>query len=187
MTDFAAEFAAGLGYREFLEQYGTEEHRRRWAAVHAAVRLPDAARILLSSFRREMHVLCLAGAWCGDCVNQCPVFDHFAAAAGAIDLRFADRDTRPELAQALRICGGARVPVVVFLSEDDQFVAAYGDRTLSRYRQLAAQLDGASCPTGIAAPAAEPLAAAIADWLNEFERVQWLLRVSPRLRQLHGD
>ena len=25
------------------------------------------------------------------------------------------------------------------------------------------------------------------DWLNEFERVQWLLRLSPRLRQRHGD
>ena len=25
------------------------------------------------------------------------------------------------------------------------------------------------------------------DWLNEFERVQWILRLSPRLRSLHGD
>ena len=25
------------------------------------------------------------------------------------------------------------------------------------------------------------------DWLNEFDRVQWLLRLSPRLRQKHGD
>jgi hypothetical protein len=25
------------------------------------------------------------------------------------------------------------------------------------------------------------------DWLNEFERVQWILRLSPRLRQAHGD
>jgi len=25
------------------------------------------------------------------------------------------------------------------------------------------------------------------EWLDEFERVQWMLRLSPRLRQLHGD
>ncbi|MCI0378548.1 MAG: hypothetical protein L0215_13145 [Gemmataceae bacterium] len=25
------------------------------------------------------------------------------------------------------------------------------------------------------------------DWLDEFERVQWLLRLSPRLRAMHGD
>jgi hypothetical protein len=34
----------------------------------------------------------------------------------------------------------------------------------------------------------DPLLALVTqDWLNEFERIQWLLRLSPRLRQLHGD
>jgi hypothetical protein len=27
----------------------------------------------------------------------------------------------------------------------------------------------------------------VQDWLNEFERVQWMLRLSPRLRKIHGD
>jgi len=31
------------------------------------------------------------------------------------------------------------------------------------------------------------LPAVTQDWLDEFERVQWLLRLSPRLRQLHRD
>ena len=31
------------------------------------------------------------------------------------------------------------------------------------------------------------LAAVTQDWLNELERIQWLLRLSPRLRQMHGD
>ena len=30
-------------------------------------------------------------------------------------------------------------------------------------------------------------AAVLQEWLNEFERVQWMLRLSPRLRQKHGD
>ena len=25
------------------------------------------------------------------------------------------------------------------------------------------------------------------EWLNEFERMQWMLRTSGRLRELHGD
>jgi hypothetical protein len=25
------------------------------------------------------------------------------------------------------------------------------------------------------------------DWLDIFERVQWMLRLSPRLREKHGD
>ena len=31
-----------------------------------------------------MKVIVLAGAWCGDCVNQCPILDHFAAATAKI-------------------------------------------------------------------------------------------------------
>jgi hypothetical protein len=185
--DFAAHFDRGLAYDDFLVRHGSGEHRRRWAGVHAAVRLAPPQRELLASFRREMKVLCLAGAWCGDCVEQCPIFDHFARATATIKLRFFDRDEHPELAAELRVCGGARVPVLVFLSEDGHEVARYGDRTLAKYRALVSQLAGAACPTGLAVPPVELLAAVTQDWLNEFERVQWLLRTSARLRQMHGD
>jgi thiol-disulfide isomerase/thioredoxin len=142
---------------------------------------------LLQSFQRDMPVLCLAGAWCGDCVNQCPIFDHFAAATPKIQLRFFDRDAHPELAAELQVCGGARVPVVVFLSEDGFEVARYGDRTLSKYRQLIVDNSGPACPTGIVPPPQDLLSSVTQDWLNEFERVQWILRLSGRLRQKHGD
>ena len=134
-----------------------------------------------------MPVLCLAGAWCGDCVNQCPTFDHFAAAAPAIRLRFLDRDAHPDAQEALRINGGNRVPVVVFFSEDGQEAARFGERTLSKYRQMMLEQAGASCPTGITLGNDPLLAQVTQDWLNEFERVQWLLRLSPRLRQKHND
>jgi hypothetical protein len=76
---------------------------------------------------------------------------------------------------------------VVFLSEDGQEVGRYGDRTLSKYRQMIADMTGPACPTGIVPPAHDLLAAVIQDWLNEFERAQLLLRLSARLRQKHGD
>jgi hypothetical protein len=184
--NYAAEFEKGLSYADFLARYGTDEHRRRWDSLHGQVKLTAAQRELLAGFRREMKVLCLAGAWCGDCVNQCPIFDHFAAATPRVQVRYLDRDDNADLAANLRICGGARVPVVVLLSEDGQFCGLSGDRTLAKYRQMAAQQLGASCPTGIGQDV--PLLEAVTqDWLNEFERVQWMLRVSPRLRQLHGD
>jgi hypothetical protein len=75
----------------------------------------------------------------------------------------------------------------VFLSEDAQQVGWYGDRTLSKYRQLARDQLGPSCPTGIGAPDRDLLVAVTQDWLDEFERVQLLLRLSSRLRELHGD
>lgn len=180
-------FQQGLSYSDFLARYGTDVHRGRWEKAHAQVALTSAQRQLLAAFTRRMPVLCLAGAWCGDCVNQCPIFDHFAQAAPAIELRFLDRDDHRDVQTALRINRGDRVPVLVFFSEDGQEVARYGERTLSKYRQMMRDLAGASCPTGIVTSNDPLLVHVTQDWLNEFERVQWLLRLSPRLRQLHGD
>jgi thiol-disulfide isomerase/thioredoxin len=184
--DFAAQFAKGLAYTPFLDKYANEEQRRRWDAFHGDVRLTSEQKVLLRSFVREMHVLVLAGAWCGDCINQCPIWDHFAAETDRIVIRYLDRDDNPELAAELSVCGGQRVPAVVFLSEDDQSCGRYGDRTLSKYRQVASELQGAACPTGLATPASLT-ASVIQDWLDEFERIQLILRTSARLRKLHND
>ena len=182
---WAAAFAAALPYESFLDRHATPDQRERWQAFHGRVALTAAQRALLGGFVRRMPVLVLAGAWCGDCVNQCPIFAHFAAAAPSIDLRLLDRDALPSIAAHLKVCGGQRVPVAAFFSEDFTPVLFYGDRTLSAYRTAAAQAGG--CSTGIAAPPADALAAATADWLDQFERVQIILRLSSRLRQIHGD
>jgi hypothetical protein len=187
MLDFAAKFAAGLPYTEFLKEHGTEEHRRRWADLHARIELAEAQKVLIASFKREMKVVCLAGAWCGDCVNQCPIFDHFVRLNERIIVRYFDRDTHPDLAAELKICGGARVPVVVFLSEDGFEIGRYGDRTLSKYRKLASDQFGPACPTGLVPPEQKLIASVTQDWLDEFERAQLILRTSARLRQKHGD
>lgn len=187
MLNYGEKFETGLTYHDFLHKFGTDEQRRRWQTVHEQVRITDAQQTLLKSFQREIKVLCLAGAWCGDCVNQCPIFDHFEIANPKICVRYFDRDAHPDLGAALSVCGGARVPVVLFLSEDNTQIGFYGDRTLSKYRAMAAAQLGPSCPTGLIAEPAELLAAVVQDWLNEFERVQWIVRLSARLRQKHGD
>jgi hypothetical protein len=155
--------------------------------MHARVSLLAKQHDLLGGFVRRMPVLCLAGAWCGDCINECPAFDHFARASTRIDLRFLDREVNPNLRDSLAINGGHRIPVVVFLSEDWFEVARYGERTLSTYRWLASQQLGPACPTGIVPPAGETIAANVAEWLAEFERSQLILRLSPRLRARYGD
>src|SRR5262245_37669786 len=111
-------FTQGLPYADFLARYGSDAHKQRWKAVHEQVKLTPAQRELLGSFRRPMNVLCLAGAWCGDCINQCPAFEHFAAAAPGIGVRYLDRDEHADVQQVLQINGGNRVPVLVFFSED---------------------------------------------------------------------
>jgi hypothetical protein len=187
MIDWPNVFAAALPYPSFLDQYATPAQRARWDATHGRFSLTDEQRVLLSGFVRQMPVLSVVGAWCGDCINQCPVFDHFARASSRIDLRFLDRDALPDIRDALAINGGHRVPVVVFLSEDGFEVSRYGERTLSTYRRLATEQLGHACPTGLVPPPADAIAANTAEWLAEFERAQLILRLSPRLRTKHGD
>jgi len=184
---WSAVFAEGLPYTAFLDRHATPAQRTRWDTMHARFQLTPGQSTLLAGFVRPMPVLCLVGAWCGDCINQCPAFDHIARASGAIDLRFLDRDARPDVREALAINGGHRVPVLVFLSEDGLEVSRYGERCLSVYRKLATDQLGPSCPTGVVPPSDDLTAAILAEWLAEFERAQLLLRLSPRLRAKHGD
>jgi hypothetical protein len=50
----------------------------------------------------------------------------------------------------------------------------------------AAQL-GPACPTGLVAEPRDLQAAVVQDWLDEFERIHWIVRLSARLREKHGD
>jgi thiol-disulfide isomerase/thioredoxin len=180
-------YKQGLTYTDFIARYADAGQKERWRKVHEHIRLTPAQKNLLEAFQREMPVLCLAGTWCGDCINQCPIYEHFAAAAPVIKVRYLDRDDHADVQRELQINGGNRVPVVVFLAEDGAEVARYGERTLSKYRQMMRDQVGASCPTGLVVPGDSLLAEVTQDWLDEFERAQWLLRLSPRLRQKHGD
>jgi thiol-disulfide isomerase/thioredoxin len=183
----ADKFGHALPYDRYLTT-GTPDQQRRWRQFRESVRLTDAQKALVASFTRAMKLLVVSGIWCGDCVQQCPLLVRIAEANPShIDLRFIDRDEHRDLSEPLRINAGDRVPVVLFLAEDHELCAIYGDRTLSRYRALAARQLGPSCPTGLVLPASEEVAATLQDWLDEVERVQLLLRLSARLRQKHGD
>jgi hypothetical protein len=177
----------GLLYDDFFSQHGTPQDRTRWDAVKQRVQITQEQTRLLTTFKRTMKVLVLAGAWCGDCANNAPIFERFAAIAPGIQLRYLDRDAFPEVQKELTINGGNRVPVVVFFSEDGHEAGRYGERTLSTYRRLVAT-ELRDLRAGASAVSAEhQLAEVVADWLREFERIQYILRLSPRLRRLHGD
>ena len=181
-----SEFEKGLIYGSYMDA-STEEKQSRWQAVYDRVILSDEQKRLLGGFTRKMNVLCVSGAWCGDCVRQGPVLQRIAEASDVIDLRFLDRDSTPDLRDHLRILGGARVPVVVFLSEDFLECGRFGARTLSTYRRMAAERIGPACPTGVVPPPEEELATVTKEWVDMFERVQLALRLSPMLRERHGD
>ncbi len=165
---------------------GQDNHRAKWEAMAGRIALGDEQQQRAATFVRNMPVLCLSGIWCGDCVRQGPILEAIAAGSPGLDLRFVER-VEDALAEELRINGALKVPVLVLLSEDFYEVARIGDRMLSTYRKKAQRELGPACEVGLVPPAAEELAVEIDEWLDEFERAQWILRLSPLLRQRHGD
>jgi ferredoxin len=105
--DFQTVFGRALPYGQYLERYATPDQRTRWAGVYEAARLTDEQLAIIASFRRKMYVLCMAGAWCGDCVNACPMFQRVAEARpDLIDLRFVNRAQQFDPTRT----GGAALP-----------------------------------------------------------------------------
>src|SRR3954471_21730528 len=88
-------FSKALPYTEFMARYGHAAYAAKWKATFDQVTLTPAQRELLGKFKRETPVLVLAGAWCGDCSSQCPIFDRFAEAAPVIKVRYLAKPDPP--------------------------------------------------------------------------------------------
>lgn len=175
-----------LPYEEFLQRHGSPGDIKNWSAVYESSSLADKQKELLGSFTRQLHVVCIAGAWCGDCVRQGPLLHHIASASERINLVFVDRDALDEEFQSTwTVCGGLRVPQVLFFNEDYQFLGHAGDRTITRYRELAQLALGDQAPVNT--DVNQTQASVLDDWLDEFERIHLIARLSPRLRQKHAD
>lgn len=181
------EFDAGLPFDAYIAT-GTEHQATSWQTVHDRAALSPAQTSLIAGFEREINILAISGVWCGDCVQQLPYLERFREAhPERVRLRYIDRDARAAFTQQITICSGNRVPVVIFMNEDFDFVSLFGDRTLNRYRAMAARQLGASCPIPGATIAQVELEATRQDWLDELERVHLLCRLSPKLRGRYGD
>lgn len=180
--------AQAADYEQYLRE-SPARHAEKWRALEGKLpALTAEQQGLVRGYNRRMHVLVNSGVWCGDCVRQVPMIRQIADAAGEdVQLRVIDRDANEELREELRIVGALRVPMAVFLSEDFWEVGRFGDRSLTAYRGKAAREVGAACALGVLAPPADELAAEQAEWVAVFERMLLMLRLSPPLRQRHGD
>lgn len=177
-------YSEGLPYTEYVAK-GKSVHQDRWKKVYDEVVLKPKQKELLAGFRRDMKVLVLSGVWCGDCMAECPPLVRMAEVCDHLEVRFLERDEHPVLRDALSLNAGQRVPVVLFLAEDYVFCGLQGDRSLSRYRSMAVRYLGPSCPTGIEAPGSNQIEATVQDWMDQLERIQLMLLLSPRLHALH--
>jgi thiol-disulfide isomerase/thioredoxin len=173
-------------YDDFIEE-SDQEKSARW--METAERLPQLTsdqEERLRGWDRELNVLLYGGIWCGDCVRQGPMLKKLANIAGdKVQLRVIDREASEELQDELRILGALRVPMVVFLTEDFWEVGRFGDRLLTVYRAKASREIGRGLPQGVLSPRA--LEAEMAEWVDIFERMLTMVRLSPPLRKRHRD
>ena len=90
--NFRAIFERALPYGPFLKKYATPEQQQRWQGVFDQVNFSMEQKTLFAGFRRKMNVLCMTGAWCGDCVAACPIYERLAQLnPKCIDLRYVNR------------------------------------------------------------------------------------------------
>lgn len=180
-------FEPGLEYEAYL---ATSDPRQadRWRRMAAGMPdLPSADGERLRRHRRRLNVLAYSGVWCGDCARQGPILHGLAAACADAHLRFIDREASGPLMEELRLAGAARVPVVVFLTEDFWELGRFGDRLLTAYRSKARRELGPACDAGLVLPPEVELRSEIGEWCDIFERMLLMARLSPPLRERHGD
>jgi thiol-disulfide isomerase/thioredoxin len=175
-------------YETYLAR-SPEDKAQRWRDLaDQLIPLTEIDIARLNGHNRRMNILVYSGVWCGDCVRQGPMIQQLAKASGpGVQLRVIDRDADEQLKDELRLAGAMRVPVVVFLTEDFWELGRFGDRMLTIYRKKAMRELGAACSVPYAVPPQEELAAERAEWLDVFERMLLMARLSPPLRERHGD
>lgn len=183
-----SKFDEALTFEAFLAA-SNDGQRATWDQRYGQLALSDAQRSLIAGFTRDMNVLCLTGPWCGECALQGAAMQRIAEANPArITLRFLPRfEEHADLIARSQINAGFRVPMSWFMAEDFEPVSVFGDRTLSRYRSMARKQLPEGAVVINAEPPEDPLHVVLDEMVDQFERVNLLLRTSSRLRARHGD
>ena len=187
-SDFLqSHFEQGLTFASFVNGLPLDQ-QHSWHQRFLQLELDTAQRSLVGDFTREMRIMSLTGPWCGESALQGAALARIAEAApDKIDLRFLPKDEAfAELIIANMINAGTRVPITFLMAEDFEPCARIGDRSLSRYRSMARKALGEAAPV-FAPPPEDPVRTVLQELLDEVERVQWMLRLSPRLQARHGE
>jgi hypothetical protein len=179
-------FELGKDYNTYLQE-GDPSHVSRW--LDSMERIPDLEdddKKRIQGYNRKMNVLVYSGIWCGDCVRQVPLIKKISDVAGElVQVRIVEREMSPELMEELRLVGAYRVPITIFLSENFWEIGRSGDRTLSVYRAKAAREVGYEYVKGILTHRARK--SEMTEWIDMFERMFLMLRLSPPLRKKYRD
>ncbi len=181
-------YEEAVDYDQYLRQ-SPSNYAHRWEEMAGTIPpLTDDESRRLKGIHRVLNVLVVSGVWCGDCVRQGPMLQRIVDACNdTVSLRVIDRDANRELRDEVRILGAMRVPIAVFLTEEFFEVGRFGDRTLMTYRRKAVNEIGPACPVSHLVSDEEKHATELSEWVDIFERMLLMARLSPPLRARHGD
>jgi hypothetical protein len=173
-------YETALEYERYLAQSPSSLAQRWRDRIDTISTLGDDQKQRLRGYHRALRILMVCGVWCGDCIRQGPIIKRIVETCDDdVELRVMDRDANPEVRDELRILGAMRVPVVVFLTEDFFEVGRFGDQVLTTYRKMANALDREVQQ--------DDSTSELSEWLDIFERMLLMTRLSPFLRRRHGD
>jgi thiol-disulfide isomerase/thioredoxin len=175
-----------LPYDEYLDKSNPSQSQRWFDSKARAPEVSKSQIEKLQGYNRRLNVLMYAGIWCGDCARQGPLLKKIVEIIGEkAQLRVIERDKSKEMQDELRILGALRVPIIIFLTEDFWEVQRFGERTLSIYHSKLAREVGRGEDSGILTPKAR--FQELNEWIDIFERVLIMLRLSPPLRKRYND
>ena len=173
-------------YNSYIEGAKPTEKERWLQRMERTPELTEEQKKRLQGYNRRLNILVYSGTWCGDCSRQVPMLLKISEVAGEkVSIRLIERETSKELMEELRILGATRVPVIVFLTEDFWEVGRFGERLLSLYRSKMAREIGRGVDQGQLSP--KSLAREMSDWVDIFERMLIMVRLSPPLRRKYND
>lgn len=90
--------------------------------------IPDATQVKKFQDKKfKGKVLIIAEGWCGDCSQSIPVIKKFFGNKNPVKIVF--RDENPKLMQKFLTNGNEAIPIIIFISEENDVISHWGPRT----------------------------------------------------------
>lgn len=125
--DLKAIWEAGQHFGDWLKACEAPQRDEMERIYKDVVLSPEDAHTL-HDIQRNVHILAISEAWCGDVRRHTPVVARMCAAGANLHLRVVDKETKPELMARFLTNAAEAIPVFVFLNHQFVEVGFWGPR-----------------------------------------------------------
>ncbi len=130
-------FESGIPYEEYTKKSDKHVERMKDSWSISEKEVNKLSQVQISRLNEELHVLCIAESWCGDCANGVPVIAKLAEELDNWDFRIASRDSFTEdIKDFYTTAGRKKIPLVIFADEEGDEIMRWVERPTRSYRLL---------------------------------------------------